>query len=137
MAFAYVDVATNKINVILQWDTENPQIPPPPNPGEIVIGAPPEATIEDYYYDGAAIVPFPKIPMPTISESGHRLDWANPPAGLHAKVYDPYVVPPHLIADTDLTGPDCALYLVQGGERYVVELTASFPFQPLMLEVDV
>lgn len=88
-----------------------------------------------YIKDNQILVPQP-VPAPSISGSGHILEWDSPPVGLHAKVYDPYISPPHLIADTALTGPDCALHLVQGGETYIVELTADFPFQPVTLEVN-
>ena len=135
MAYAYVDGASGRINVILQWDTNNPQVPPPPNPGELVIGAPPEATTDDHYYDGTVIVPMPFVPEPAISENGHRMDWADPPAGLIARVYDLWIDPPHLLIDTALSAPECALYLVEGGVNYRVELSASFPWLPRVMEV--
>jgi len=135
MAYAYVDGASGRINVILQWDTSDPQIPPPANAGEMVVGAPPEATIEDHYYDGVAIVPRPTIPEPV--QSGRLFSWADPPEGLSARVYDLWIEPPHLLIDTPISAPDAGLYLVEAGNDYRIDLTASFPWLPRSMEVSV
>lgn len=136
MAYAYVDAASGRINAILQWDTNDPQVPPLANPGELVIGAPPEATNEGHYYDGTAIIPMPLVPEPVVSDGGHRMDWADPPVGLTARVYDLWIQPPHLLAEALISAPDAGLYLVAGGNDYRIDLTADFPWLPRTLEVN-
>lgn len=88
------------------------------------------------YYNGSAIVTRPTIPEPqVIGGDDHLRGWASPPPGLHAKVYDTYGEPPILLIDTPLSAPDCALYLVQGGVDYLIELTADFPYLPITVNV--
>lgn len=133
MKYAYVDSVSGRINIMLTAETNTP---PPPNPGEIVVETSEDALPETHYYNGSAIVTRPTIPEPqVIGGDDHLRGWASPPPGLRAKVYDTYGEPPILLIDTPLSAPDCALYLVQGGVDYLIELTADFPYLPISVNV--
>lgn len=84
--------------------------------------------------DGMAV---PRMVIPAPIRDGHLLSWPDPPPGLAARVYDLWIVPPHLLADTPLSGPDCGLYLVEGGSSYRIALSADFPWLPRTMEVSI
>lgn len=86
-----------------------------------------------YIAEGNIVTPRPTIPEPV--QEGHLLGWADPPPGLTARVYDMWTDPPHLLADTLLSAPDCGLNLIEGGTTYRIELDGAFPWRPRTMEV--
>lgn len=99
--------------------------------GQLLIGG---------YYDGAVWYVGPEgdpILRPTIPapvQEGQLLTWETPPPGLTALVYDLWTEPPHQLAETPLSAPDCGIFFVEAG-AYRLDLTADFPWLPLSMEV--
>ncbi len=85
-----------------------------------------------YITAGKVATPRPIIPEPV--RDGHLLSWTDPPEGLSARVYDPWIQPPHLLVDTPLSAPDRGLCPVEGGDCRI-ELSAGFPWLPRGMEV--
>lgn len=89
------------------------------------------------HYVAGGNVPTARPVVPEPVQDGHLFGWPDPPPGLTARVYDLWITPPHLLVDTPLSAPDCALYLVEGGNNYRIELSADFPWLPRVMEVSI
>ena len=88
---------------------------------------------ETHYIAGGNVPTLrPTIPAP--AQEGQLLTWETPPPGLTALVYDLWTEPPHQLAETPLSAPDCGIFFVEAG-AYRLDLTADFPWLPLSVEV--
>lgn len=95
---------------------------------------------EDDEWEAALLLvstPRVEIPDPETPAGDDRMRvWNAPPPGLRARVYDPWIDPPHLLVDAELHGPDAALLFPDPG-IYVLDMTADFPWMPKRMEVTI
>ena len=133
MQFSVFDAADGRIQMAMEVPTANDAIGNL-QPGQLLV----EGLYDgDLWYVAEGGIPTPRPVIPAPVQDDHLLSWADPPAGLSARVYDLWIVPPHLLIETPLSAPDCGLHLISGGTTYRIELSAAFPWRDLVMEVTI
>lgn len=134
MFFTFYYTDTGEIAGTVDVPSLADAIPNAPAGTAVVSGA---VNKDTHYFDAEGIpVARPDIPDPTAPDNDMVIRWTFPPPGFKVKVYDEWTAPPTLLIETPLSAPNCGLQFTLPYSKFIVEMTADFPWIPRTIEVN-